>query len=449
MRYLRDRMPSAWLVCSAGVVLACAAFAGTVGADARWLAALGHLIATRHSIPDGVPFASAASHHWPNAPVLAELVFNWLERALGDRGLMLAQLMAVALALWILVRDALSGGASELGTSRAVLLAAAAVLPALAIARSQLFSLALFPLLCCLLRAETRRPSWRIWLATALLVLWANLHGAVLVGTSVLIVYLILSRARSEPLVALSVTLTGLAALVATPALLHTISYYHGVLTNQAAASGQALWGPLSLTSPLDLVFLACAAVLAVQFARTRPPLWERVAAGGLALGTVLAARNGVWLVMFLVPTAARSFTPRREWSHLVAPLAAVSVTVLVVGLIRGPVLRGAGAPLLARTISLAHGSPVLASGALAEQVALDGGTIVAGDPIDAFPRQTQQTYLDWLAGEPRALTRLDSGVRAVLVQRGTAAQRLMAAATGFSVAGQDGQALLYERRAS
>ena len=42
--------------------------------------------------------------------MLAELVFNGLEGALGDRGLMLAQLLAVGIAMAVLARDARGAG---------------------------------------------------------------------------------------------------------------------------------------------------------------------------------------------------------------------------------------------------------------------------------------------------------------------------------------------------
>ena len=38
------------------------AVAGTIGADARWLAALGRIIVDRGEIPDGIPWASASSN---------------------------------------------------------------------------------------------------------------------------------------------------------------------------------------------------------------------------------------------------------------------------------------------------------------------------------------------------------------------------------------------------
>ena len=132
------------------VVLGIVAITGLfslVGADARWLAALGSAIAEHHAIPDGVPFAAAPTAHWPNAIVAAELLFHGLESTLGDRGLMLAQMVAVGGALSVLSRDALAGGASAPATATALIVASLGALPSLVIARVQLFSLLLFPVL--------------------------------------------------------------------------------------------------------------------------------------------------------------------------------------------------------------------------------------------------------------------------------------------------------------
>lgn len=448
-RRLTAWTPSGPLAFSVVLILAVAALVGRVGSDARWLAALGRLIVLHRSIPAGIPFAADASSHWPNAPVLAELIFHWLEQAMGDRGLMVAQLLALAVALVVLIADARSGGAQAPGTSRALLLAGLSSISALAVARAQLFSLALFPVLCWLVRSEARHPSNRIWLAVPLLALWSNLHGGALVGLAVLEAYLLLGRVRTQPVVAVLLAAAAAAALCATPALLHTLSYYRGVLTGEAVGSGEGLWAPLSLGSPLDVLFILCAAGLLVQFWRARADRWEQVVALGLLVMAIQASRNGLWLALFLVPPAARSFAPRRQWRLLIAPAAAVSAGLLVFGLIRGPVLEGASAPLVARAISLAHGSPVLASADIDEQVALAGGSIVVGDPIDAFPQRDQAAYLNWLEGSRRALGRLDKGVQVVLVMRTGAAQRAVAEDPAFALAGADPQALLYARRPS
>lgn len=435
------------LMAGAGIVLALAAVAGRVGADARWLAALGHAVVTRGGIPSGVPFAAQASVHWPNVPVLAELIFYWLEQGLGDQGLMLAQLVAVAVALTVLIRDARSGGAEAPSAALALFLGGLGSVAALAIARAQLFSLALFPVLAWLLRSESRQPSRRIWLVVPLLALWSNLHGVALLGLAVLLAYLAFSRLREHPVLACAVGAAGAAAMCATPALLHTLSYYHGVLTGRAATSGQGMWASLSLGSPLDVLFMACALVLLVQFFRVRPALWERVVVAGLAVLSVQSSRNGLWLMLFLVPTAARAFAPQRQWRGLVAPAGLAAIAAVVFAIARGPLPDGAGGSLLARAVSLAHGSPVLAAGQIEEQVALAGGSIVAGDPIDAFPLRTQTAYLNWLAGKQSGLRGLETGVRVVLVMRGSRAQRLMTRAPGFTRAGGDSRTLLYLHR--
>ena len=91
-----------WLA-GAFVVSFCA-FVAAIGADAHWLAALGSEIAELGRIPEGVPYAAAPSAGWENAPALGELAFHGLEAAL-DRGLVLALVGAVALAIATLALD--------------------------------------------------------------------------------------------------------------------------------------------------------------------------------------------------------------------------------------------------------------------------------------------------------------------------------------------------------
>src|SRR5205823_13499146 len=174
---------------------AVAAVAGTIGADTRWLPALGRIIVNRGEIPDGIPYATAPSAGWHNVPVLAELIMRGLTSAAGDRGLLLAQVVAVAAALAILAWDLRRAGADDLGGALVLLIVVVGALPVLLIVRSQLFSLLLFPVLVTLLRAEARSPSLRIWLLAPVFAIWSNLHGAVLVGLAVAATYLVFERA--------------------------------------------------------------------------------------------------------------------------------------------------------------------------------------------------------------------------------------------------------------
>ncbi|HZU59540.1 MAG TPA: hypothetical protein VE983_01150, partial [Solirubrobacteraceae bacterium] len=136
-----------------------------------------------------------------------------------------------------------------------------------------------------------------------------------------------------------------------------------------------------------------------------------------------------------------------RQWALLTGPLSAVCAGVLVFGLVRGPVLQGASPGLVARAISLAQGSPVLASSTIDEQVALAGGSIAVGDPLDAFPARQQVAYLDWLQGSRQALAALGPSVRVILVLRRDLARQAVARDPAFAPAGGDAQALLYARR--
>jgi hypothetical protein len=434
------------LAATAALVLGLAALMARIGADAGWLAALGHVIVQRHSVPAGVPFAFASTTHWPNALVLAELIFAGLDSAWGDRGLMLAQLLAVGAAMYTLARDARRAGARPIGVGAALLLVGVGALPSLAIARVQMFSLILFPLLAALLRDQTRRPSRAIWLALPILALWANLHGAALLGAGMLLVYLVFTRARNDLWQSLAVAVASLVALCVTPAGVHTIGYYSGLLTNLAAQRGQGMWGPLSLSAPLDVILLLAALWLGYRAWKGRLELWEGVMVVVLALLTVKAERDGVWLLFFLAVPAARTLAPER-FLRALAPLAAVAaVAALAFSVARGPVPTGAGQPLVSSAIAVAHGSPVLADGSIDEQVAMAGGRIWAGNPIDAFSRRVQAAYLDWLSGDRAGSTALTASVRVVLVSRGSATQALMARLPGFVRARADAGAVMYER---
>ena len=424
------------------------AVAGTIGADARWLSALGRTIVDRGEIPDGVPYASAPSAGWHNVPVLAELIFHWLTNAAGDRGLLAAQVIAVAVALAVLALDARREGADELNAALVLLVVVVGGLLPLVVVRSQLFSLMLFPVMIGLLRAEARAPSARIWLLPLLLALWTNLHGAVLVALAVAAAYLVLSRARREPVVAAGVLVVSAFALCVTPALAQTPAYYAGLVRNDAARRGVGLWAPISLTSGFDLLLLAAAIALVVLALRTRPAVWELVVLAALAVLTIRTARSGVWLLFFAAAPAARGLRlgPSRP-SRLAGPALAVAALVVVLGLARGPVSTGAGKSLLDDALRRAAGTPILADGVPAEQVALAGGRVWMSNPLDAFDHHDQRVYLDWLDGRPDGDAALRHAPRVVIVGRRSPARRRLDRARAFRLIARDSNEALYVRR--
>ena len=431
-------------------VTALCALLATVGADADWLAALGREISHSWSIPGGVPFAAASSAGWHNVPVLGELIFHALQAAIGTRGLVLAQLVAVVACLWLVSADLRRAIVPDAPAALVLILTAFAAAPALLIVRSQLFSLALFPLLVVLLREEARRPSRRVWLLVPLAALWSNLHGGVLLGVAVAGAYLIFSRARQERLVAVGVLAGMVVALFATPALAQTADYYRGVIGSQAAAHGEGMWRPLSLGAPFDVIFLVIAIPLVVLALRSKPALWEVVVTAGLAVAAVRSSRNEVWLALFIAVPAARALSGSRPWRAAVprgaaSALAGLLVLLAIVAFARTPSPAGATPRLLKAAARSAGGTPILADGVDAEQLALAGDRILIGNPLDAFSPREQRLYLDWLAGRSSGDAE-PSRVRAVLVTAGSAAQRRLARRRGFVEMARDKSAVLYLR---
>src|ERR1700716_695154 len=199
----RTRPTLTWL--AAGFAGAACALAAQIGADARWLAAIGAAIVHAGALPHAIPYAAAPAVAWHDAPALGQLMFHGAHSLLGDRGLVLAQAVAAGIALWMLALDLRAARARD-GAGAAVILAVVVAAPAaFLIVRAQLFSLALFPVLVLLLRTEARRPSTRIWLVVPLIALWANLHGGVLIGFALLAAYLLFQRFRHTPAVAIGV----------------------------------------------------------------------------------------------------------------------------------------------------------------------------------------------------------------------------------------------------
>jgi hypothetical protein len=302
--------------------------------------------------------------------------------------------------------------------------------------------------LVCLLRAESRNPSARVWLLPPLVALWSNLHGAVLVGLFVSAVYLLFERARREPATALAVLAGSWGALFLTPALARTGEYYLGVLHSEPAVSAFGLWAPLSPRNPLDAVFIVLALPLLWFAVRARPKRWELVCLAVLVVSALHVGRNSVWLVLFVAAPAAAGLPVRRTHSTRAVWFAAwfVPVLLLVTAFVRTPPQTVAGPALRAEAARLAGDRPILADAEDAEQLALDGRRVWIANPIDAFPRRAQRLYVDWLRGLPagEALLRRSP---VVLVQRDTVSQRRLARNGGFRAVAHDGAAVLYVRR--
>ncbi len=181
--------------------------------------------------------------------------------------------------------------------------------------RAQLFALPLFTGLVWLLASEARRPSRRVYLALPLLVVWANLHGSVVLGavlTMTLAAIELVSR-RDLPLRrGLALLLLAPLAVLATPyGPIETARYYRFMLTDPPFASRVIEWQPSDLGAD-TLVFYALAtlAVVVVVLGRRRLQAFDVVALALTFVGAVLAIRGIPWFAltsMILLPVALGS----------------------------------------------------------------------------------------------------------------------------------------------
>jgi hypothetical protein len=437
-----------WLAVALGAG-ACALL-GSIGADARWLAALGRTIVTQGSIPTGVPYAASPSVDWVNVPVLGELVFHAMQAVGGDRGLLLAQLVAATAALTLLALGMRALGAPDAASALVLMLVFFAAAPSFIIVRAQLFSLVLFCAVLLLLRAETRKPSRRVWLLVPLIAIWANLHGGVLVGLAIAAAYLVLERPRREPVLAVGVLAASGAALFLTPALIASSDYYLGVLRSEAAQRGEGMWAPLSLNKPFDVLFVLLAIPLLVFAYRSGLRIWEFVCVAALAAMTLQAGRNAIWLVCFIAAPAAHGLGKRflrgvKVSTRTLVLSAWVPAAFLVIGLVQTPRPDGAGERVRGEAARLSEGTAILADGIDAEKLALDGRRVWIANPLDAFSRRDQRLYLDWLDASPAGDALLREAT-AVVVTRGSAPQQRLERDRSFRRAAVDAKAAVYVR---
>jgi hypothetical protein len=444
------------VVVTLGAAAVVASGISVVGSDALWLPAMGDRILDSRSVPDGIPFAASSSADWVNTTVLGQISLAGAH-SLGSVGVVVAHIIAVLVTLTVLAADAHSRGARPGRTSLAISAVAVGAAAPLLIARAQLLSLVPFVLVLALLRREQDRPSHAIWWVVPLLALWGNLHGAVLVGVAITGCYLLFSRLRITPGTAIAVGLASLVATCLNPGLLSAPRYYLGVFRGEATTDETGMWGPLTLSNPFDVLLVVAAVILGALALPGRRATWEYAAGVGLLAATVLAARNGIWLMLFLAVPAAtgaaqtklqalRASRPasRRPPTPAIAVALALLMGASAVLMLRAPGFRAADVES-AHIAAATSGNVVLTVEPLAESLAAAGATVWACNPLDAFTEPDQAAYLAFLRGDAAGARRAIEGADVVVAVPGSAQARL-ALDSGYSTSGMVGPYALFRR---
>ena len=266
------------------------------------------------------------------------------------------------------------------GARRAVkwsALAFAASLPDLAV-RAQDFAYPLFVVVLWIILRDLERPRSAVALAAAVgcLVLWANVHGSVLLGCALLGAYCVwqVVRFRAGRRAGIYVTAaiaTAIAPLV-TPYGIDTTTYYRSILDNSAIQGFGSEWQP---AYAIPLASVGFAAVLAVAVGvigvgwrrGVRPHPFLLLATAVLCVAGLDALRWQAWGAVMCTIVATdvlnrtqqsdRGSRPRASWIVAAAALCTVSVGFL---LMRSATRFESPAPesAMARAASYAVGHP-------------------------------------------------------------------------------------------
>lgn len=300
-------------------IVAAAAFVvtGTIGVDALYALYSGRLVASS-GLPHHEAFTAAAASSWVDQQWLGQWTFFEAYRFAGYGGLVLLSLGLVTTAGALLANLAARNG-GNLATCWAAAATVAGVFSTAPV-RVQTLTYPMFVALLWLLSTTIRRDDVdpRLLLVPPLLVLWANIHGSVLLGAGLtvacmswLLVGFIQRRRYRRAAVALAVALASTAAVIATPYGWSVMRYYRSLMGNSALHTYISDWQPMSVarpgTWPFLLLFGAAAITLLAKPRRSRDPKWW--AEVGLAVGTAgLAAyssRYAVWAALITAYAAS------------------------------------------------------------------------------------------------------------------------------------------------
>lgn len=292
------------------VVLVVAAFAAvlithlrTALAQDGWMALLsGRVVA--HGLPSHDTLTVwAHGRTWIDQQWLAQLVLYGLDRLGGLALVLLVHVALVTLGLAAAAVLARRLGGSARSVTWVALPVLVAFWPGAAVMRPQSFAYALFVGVLWLLLDDLERPSRRVFLTLPLLVLWANLHGSVVVGSALAFGYAVVELAGSlwrQPRTVHARSLVLLAApwlcVLASPYAASLPRYYHTIFTG-GFGSYVTEWAPTTLTlmhAPIYLLALGGLWLLK----GSRASAFEKLAFLGLSLLAFDAERNGVWLAL-------------------------------------------------------------------------------------------------------------------------------------------------------
>jgi hypothetical protein len=296
---------NAFVIAALGV---CAAFQvailrSALQSDAWYMLVSGRMVA-HHGVPhnDTLTWLSLG-RAWVDQQWLAQLALYIVWAAGGIAPVLLTTVVFYAGAFTVLAIEARRRGASDRSVAIVIAFAFFVGIPN-TVLRAQVPAYLLFAIVLALLLSDAAGPSRRVYLTLPLIVLWANVHGSVVLGAALTALYgLVCAAGNLRRRAPARTWLLRATVLVGAPWICVLISpygfalpgYYRRVLDNPTLSNAVSEWGASTLRGqPMFFALLLGGLVLAVVARRRLTPFALLALAGSGVFG-LLAVRNIVW----------------------------------------------------------------------------------------------------------------------------------------------------------
>lgn len=342
------------------LVLVVAAFAAVLITHLRtalaadgWMALLSGRVVAQHGLPSHDTLTIwAHGRQWVDQQWLAQLALYGLERLGGLQLVLLVHAAVVTAGLGAAAVLARRLGGSARSATWVGLPVLLAFWPGAAVMRPQSFAYLLFVGVVWLLLEDLRLASRRVYLVFPILVLWANLHGSVVVGSALVCGFAVLeiagslwTRPRSVRVRSLVLLVAPWLCVLASPYATSLPHYYREIFSG-GFGSYVTEWAPTTLTllhAPIYL--LALGGLWLLGRTGGRASLFEKLAFVGLTLLAFDAVRNAVWLALFslivlprLLDTLRAPAVEPKRMNRMLALAMLAGVAVATVGVALEPV---------------------------------------------------------------------------------------------------------------
>jgi hypothetical protein len=300
----------------------------------RWIA--------QHGLPShDVLTVLAHGRRWVDQQWLGQLTFYGLWRIGGVRLALLVHSLLVIGGIAGAATIARARGATARSVTWVAIPAFVAYYPVASPLRTQSFAFPLFAATLGLVLADRQQPSRRVFATLPLLALWANLHGSVVLGATVVslagLVAMVEQRRPNRH--SLALLLAPWACFLASPYALHLPAYYQKVLVGGDFKQLVTEWAPMTLTLTTAAVYvLILGGLWILGRAGRRAELLEQLIFVLTALLAFDAVRNMAWVSLTalavlpqLIDGLLRPAPGRRPLNRL---LAIPVLTVVVVSFI-------------------------------------------------------------------------------------------------------------------